>query len=409
MAKTPTSIERKPLVVPGVTDTLQKHAEIDYRAMVETTSIGITETETGTGRIYFANEAFCRMIGYTSAELSEGNLSFIELTHPDDREMNVAVYNQFVSGSIPSFTIEKRYVRKDGSEFWGRMTASLFPKRIEGELPDTLAFIEDISRERLARQQLALAEEFAGIASWTWDTRTNTATCSAAHNALYGIAPSAPAPSIGEFLSRVHPDDRDRIAVRVRSAGKANQYTDQFRIVRPDGEIRWVKSVAALVRDSSGRVTNFMGTIFDITEFKDLEQRLLEQSSIENTSTTDTAVTAKPGLRAAEEYIRHNWNKPLANVLLAQLAGVSTRQYFKLFRQVRGCTPNVFVKRVRLKHARSMLQNEAIEHSVGGVALACGFSNLGHFARDYRLAFGELPSITLNRRRSRRSKSHPTR
>ena len=401
MTRTPTPGQGEISVASRGSDALQRRAVIDYQAMVQTTSIGISQTETGTGRIYFANEAFCRMVGYTSEELSEGKVSFIELTHPDDREMNVAVYNQFVSGAIPGFTIEKRYVRKDGSEFWGRMTASLFPKRHEGELPDTLAFIEDISRERLARQQLALAEELAGIASWNWDTRTSTATCSPAYNAMYGVAPSAPAPSIGEFLSRVHPDDRDRVAARVRSAGKADQYTDQFRIVRPNGDTRWVKSVASLARDTSGRVATFVGTIFDITEFKELEQRLLAQSLIENAGTTDSAVNARPGLRVAEEYIRHNWNKPLSNDLLAQLAGVSTRQYFKLFRKVRGCTPNVFVKRVRLKHARSMLQNTEIEHSVTGVALACGFSNLGHFARDYRLAFGELPSITLNRRRSR--------
>jgi transcriptional regulator GlxA family with amidase domain len=187
----------------------------------------------------------------------------------------------------------------------------------------------------------------------------------------------------------------------VRGAAKAGHYTDQFRIVRPEGETRWVKSVAFVTRDTSGRVANFIGTIFDITEFKDLEKRLVEQSLTEDATTADIAANARPGLRVAEEYIRHNWNKPLSNNLLARMAGVSTRQYFKLFRQARGCTPAVFVKRVRLKHARSMLENAEINPSVTGVAFACGFSNLGHFARDYRQAFGELPSMTLNRCRSR--------
>ena len=56
-----------------------------------------------------------------------------------------------------------------------------------------------------------------------------------------------------------------------------------------------------------------------------------------------------------------------------------------------------FVKQVRLRHAQDMLLNPDANTSVTGVAFACGFQNLGHFARDYRQTFGELPSATLGR------------
>ena len=54
-----------------------------------------------------------------------------------------------------------------------------------------------------------------------------------------------------------------------------------------------------------------------------------------------------------------------------------------------------FVKQVRLKHAKEMLTAPAPNKSVTSVAFACGFGNLGHFASDYRRAFGEMPSETL--------------
>ena len=54
-----------------------------------------------------------------------------------------------------------------------------------------------------------------------------------------------------------------------------------------------------------------------------------------------------------------------------------------------------FAKMVRLKHARQLLSAPDAETTVTSVAFVCGFGNLGHFARDYREAFGERPSTTL--------------
>jgi transcriptional regulator GlxA family with amidase domain len=80
------------------------------------------------------------------------------------------------------------------------------------------------------------------------------------------------------------------------------------------------------------------------------------------------------------------------------VTGASARTIFKTFRQSRGYSPMAFLKQVRLDHARRMLLKSDSKTSVTAVALACGFHNLGHFARDYRARFGELPSETLGRR-----------
>jgi AraC-like DNA-binding protein len=100
-------------------------------------------------------------------------------------------------------------------------------------------------------------------------------------------------------------------------------------------------------------------------------------------------------VRVVEEYIHANWNQPITVEALAAAAGASTRSIFKAFRDARNRSPMAFVKSVRLQQARRMLQQPDSATTVVSTAFACGFLNPGHFARDYRLAFGELPSATL--------------
>jgi len=106
---------------------------------------------------------------------------------------------------------------------------------------------------------------------------------------------------------------------------------------------------------------------------------------------------APSAIRAVEEFIEANWDKPIDIHTMAMVAGVSARSLFRQFRKDRGCSPADFAKRIRLDRAREMLEQSAPGGSVTQTALKCGFQNPGHFARDFRLAFGELPSDTLRR------------
>jgi AraC-like DNA-binding protein len=106
-------------------------------------------------------------------------------------------------------------------------------------------------------------------------------------------------------------------------------------------------------------------------------------------------------VRRAEEYIEANWDQPLTVEALALVTGVSTRSLFLSFQKSRGYSPMDFVKRVRLIHAKALLDRPGEATSVTDVAFACGFGNLGHFANYYRRRLGETPSETL--RRSRRA------
>jgi AraC-like DNA-binding protein len=111
-----------------------------------------------------------------------------------------------------------------------------------------------------------------------------------------------------------------------------------------------------------------------------------------------TSVAPSPWqLRRVEEYIEANWSKPISIDDLAAIAGVSGRTLLRHFRTWRGMTPMDFVKQLRLKHSKKLLEEPSSRTTVLSVALLCGFQSPGHFSRDYRKAFGELPSETLKR------------
>lgn len=104
-------------------------------------------------------------------------------------------------------------------------------------------------------------------------------------------------------------------------------------------------------------------------------------------------------VRRAEEFIRANWDQAIDVERLASEIGVSARTIFDSFKRGRGYSPMEFLKRIRLERAHALLRKPDADATVVAIALRCGFQNLGHFARSYRLMFGELPSKTLSRSR----------
>jgi AraC-like DNA-binding protein len=136
---------------------------------------------------------------------------------------------------------------------------------------------------------------------------------------------------------------------------------------------------------------------------RELEQAILVAFLYANRHTfshlldRDASDTVPSHVRRAEEYIEAHWDQAITIESLVEATGVGARAIFKAFQQSRGYSPMAFARMVRLTHARDKLAAPDPETSVTTIAFACGFGNLGHFARDYRETFGERPSATLAR------------
>lgn len=128
---------------------------------------------------------------------------------------------------------------------------------------------------------------------------------------------------------------------------------------------------------------------------------LAHEASMSAPAVTEVVLPSRPQMAQLEDYVRRHWNEPLSIDQLAEVASVGARSIFRYFRQVHGSTPLDFMKSLRLREARRGLQNPRAATSVASEAQRCGFGNMGHFARDYRRKFGELPSVTLAAARAR--------
>lgn len=119
----------------------------------------------------------------------------------------------------------------------------------------------------------------------------------------------------------------------------------------------------------------------------------------------DAPTVAPWQVRSAIDYIEQNWDKPITVATLCRITGTSSRSLFHLFKRTYGVSPMVFVRKIRLRRAKTMLSDPAMERSVTAIGVQCGFSNLGYFARCYFEAFGEKPSDTLKAHHKGMSKS----
>ena len=100
----------------------------------------------------------------------------------------------------------------------------------------------------------------------------------------------------------------------------------------------------------------------------------------------------------ARDYIARNLTDPIRLSTLSRYAHTQARSLEYGFQEVLGVSPMAYVRATRLQRARRLLRTSAVRtRSVSEIALDCGFWHLSQFAMDYKLLFGESPSITFHR------------
>ena len=121
-----------------------------FRAVFERAATGISIVSLD-GRLVRANTALQQMLGYTEAELRE--MAFTEFTHPQDSDAEWRLFQDLTQGKREHYQMEKRYIRKDGTVFWGRLTASLVRDE-DGKPQYSIRIVEDITAWKQDQEQL---------------------------------------------------------------------------------------------------------------------------------------------------------------------------------------------------------------------------------------------------------------
>lgn len=127
---------------------------------------------------------------------------------------------------------------------------------------------------RRSEERLRLAMAASCMGAWDIELANGTVTWDAKQCELYGLPGGAAVKTMDEFYAYVHPDDVARVRERAAAATASGQFYMEFRIVRPDGLVRWIVGHGATVMDGDGFATRMVGVNYDITEQKEAQSRL---------------------------------------------------------------------------------------------------------------------------------------
>jgi len=128
-----------------------RESEGRFRALVEEAAVGVAEIETSTGRFFTVNRRLCEMVGRTEEELLA--TTFQAISHPEDLPLHEERTALLLAGKIGHYSLEKRYLRKDGEIVWVNITVS--PLWKQGETPGcNMIVVEDIAERKHAEEQL---------------------------------------------------------------------------------------------------------------------------------------------------------------------------------------------------------------------------------------------------------------
>lgn len=134
---------------------------------------------------------------------------------------------------------------------------------------------QNADRVRESASMMSQGQELARFGSWQSDMETDRHTWSPVLCTIYGIDPVQYVPSYDHYLALVHPDDRQRVDHLVKQLFETHQDTVfEERIIRPDGEMRYLRSWTRLVMDEDQQPAKIFGACLDITESKQAELKL---------------------------------------------------------------------------------------------------------------------------------------
>ncbi len=252
-------------------------SEQNFRSFFELASVGVAQVDAHRGQFLQVNKRYCEITGYSEGEMQQ--LNFRDITHPDDLEIDVQQRRELVAGTIREFSMEKRYIRKDGGIVWVILSVSALWR--EGDQPQTcLAIIRDISKRKKAEDELVVAakvfeQSIEGIVVTDAD-----GTILQVNQAFSTITGYSPDEAVGQnpriLKSNRHSDDF--YATMWLELLEQGQWTGEIWNRRKNGEVypEWLTINA--VYSPLGKLSNFVAIFHDITEVKQQQEALEHQA-----------------------------------------------------------------------------------------------------------------------------------
>ncbi|WP_415880369.1 PAS domain S-box protein [Methylomonas sp. TEB] len=271
------------------------------------------------GRWLKANRQFCEIVGYSLEELLSSNFS--DITYWED----FGDLSQMPTGEgeIDSFSGDKRFIHKNGSVVWIRLSASV-ARKPDGSPACFILLMENIEQREQAllalhesEMALKVAQRLAALGSWEWDLRTGESKWSEQIYSLFGRAPHLPPAGYDEVGRYFKPESWQRLQAAVAQACSDGLPYECEVELQNDGELhRWVVARGEAVRDEQANIVALHGTVQDVTPRKQAELALQEaqraalekqrEARLAALNLMEDALAARKALEAANASLRES-------------------------------------------------------------------------------------------------------
>ncbi len=259
-------------------ESLQK-SETEFRNAFEYSPIGIALVSPE-GKWLRVNRKVCEILGYDKDELM--NLTFQDITHPDDLDLNLNNVKKMLTGEIETYQMEKRYFNKNGNIVWVLLAVSLVKDK-NGKPLHFISQIEDITERKkmveeikLINDRLELSMQIANWAWWQLDLPSGKVIFHKHKAEMLGYSHEE-FNHYEDFTKILHPDDYERVmnSMKMRIDGTAEKYETEYRIRTKSGEYIWFYDVGSILsRDEYNMVIG--GLVINITDRKKKEEHIIK-------------------------------------------------------------------------------------------------------------------------------------
>jgi PAS domain S-box-containing protein len=296
-------------------------SEERFRRYFELGLIGMAMSSPTKG-ILEVNDELCRILGYQRSELLQKY--WAEITHPDDLAADVAQFNRVMAGEIEGYSIDKRWLRKDGRVIDSIMAAKCL-RRADGSVEYFVGLVLDTTERKRAEEKLGESERrfrllAESIPHHVWSFRPD-GSVGYWNQRLIDYTGSTEEELRSGGWAALHPDDVDRVKAAWEKAwAQGTQYEMEQRVRGRDGRYRRFVCRGVPVKDAQSRPIEWFGTGTDV------EARRQAEEALHKAQVELSHVTRVMTLGELAASIAHEINQPLgaivnnSNVCLGLLA-----------------------------------------------------------------------------------------
>lgn len=260
--------------------TERKHAEQviqasekRFRAIFDQAPIAIALVDLQ-GHPIMSNLHLSKMLGYTKEELSK--MMFTELTYPEDIDKDLNQFNELVAGKISGYSMEKRFIHKNGTIIWANLFISTLNDDT-GSPQEIIGMVEDITEQKKIHAEIKFQADLinnVGQAVIATDLQGKVTYWNNAAEKIYGWTS---AEAIGQNIIHLTPaqQSNEQATEIMKQLSEGKTWAGEFHVKRKDGSSFPAFVTNTPMLDSNGKLTSIIGISSDITERKQAEKELL--------------------------------------------------------------------------------------------------------------------------------------